>query len=237
MSARLSNSLPPPASEALIVSEMSQLATRIKNHAANFFISQTIDSNIFRGNVLADIGLDQRTISKLFSQLASMEGKQDAVRYIIAKKIFSCIDLPGKEITTFLPVALVYFMRNMADTNGDDNITLLQCKWRVITARIFSNELMHTHDPHIEAAQQSLIGFLQPLVESGKMQQCSENMRSLLQYAAQFGMRLFSQPSIYEFDWVDNGLGEVVFLGLVQVNNEDGQRLIHHRHLTQPLRA
>jgi hypothetical protein len=74
------------------------------------------------------------------------------------------------------------------------------------------------------------------MVEKEKVQQWSDNLKSILSYAAQFGWTLFSQPARYEFVWEQAGTGMVVYPGLVQVTNDEGELLSREQLCTGPLR-
>lgn len=113
---------PQPRSHSAIISEMSQLGTRIKNHTANFYTHRTVDIRILEleEDVLDVIGLDKRTRSKFFDMLASADGREEAIRYIIAQKIFACISMTADPNTSFLPSSVAKLQRNMsAITTGD----------------------------------------------------------------------------------------------------------------------
>jgi hypothetical protein len=120
--APIHDTLPQPRSHNAIISEMSQLGTRIKNHTANFYTHRAVDRRVLEleEDVLTAIGLDQGTQSKLLDMLASGDGSEEAMRYIIAQKIFSCISMPGDPETSFLPSSIVKLQNNMfAITTGD----------------------------------------------------------------------------------------------------------------------
>jgi hypothetical protein len=77
--------------------------------------------------------------------------------------------------------------------------------------------------------------LLKPVVEKGKSQQCSDSLLSILNNAAQFGWRLFSQPSMFTFVWREDDTAKALYPGLVQITNDDGEILSQGRFLTQPL--
>jgi hypothetical protein len=112
--------IPQPLSEANIVNEMSQLGTRIKNHATNFYTSRAVNADALDLSALSGLGMDQQGISALATMLASTDARERAIRYVIARKVFACIEIPGDPKTSFLPEAAVECMRNMsASITGD----------------------------------------------------------------------------------------------------------------------
>jgi hypothetical protein len=117
--------LPQPLSEAKIVNEMSQLGTRIKNHATNFYNTKPIDPSALGMGILSEVGMDPKSGSRMLTMLASSEGRVEAIRYLIARKIFECIQMHGDPKTTFLPEAVVECMRNLTiSVTGDGKCSL-----------------------------------------------------------------------------------------------------------------
>jgi hypothetical protein len=112
---------------------------------------------------------------------------------------------------------------------------MLQSKWRVATARLIPDSYIQSQN-HVQDAHTALTTLLQPLVDREKLQAWSDSLMSVLMYGAQFGWSLFSQPAKYEFVWEKAGAGMVVYPGLVQVTNDQGQ-LSRDNVLTQPLRG
>jgi hypothetical protein len=116
--------LPQPLSHSNLIAEMSQLGTKIKNHAANFYTNREVDIRILEleEDVLSKLGLDQLHRSRLLDMLSSGEGREreEAIRYIIAQKIFTCIQINGDPNTSFLPSDIMRLQRNMeVSTAGD----------------------------------------------------------------------------------------------------------------------
>jgi hypothetical protein len=112
------NSQPPSGTK--ITGEMLQLGMNIKNHAARFYKNGALDTTNLDESALSGMGMDQKGISALMTMLASTDKRESAIRYIIARKIFLCIAIPGDPNTSFLPAAAVECMRNMsASMTGD----------------------------------------------------------------------------------------------------------------------
>jgi len=186
-------------------------------------------------DVLQGMGLAQQNCAKLLGMLASADGREEAIRYIIARKVFTCIQIPGNPKTSFLPSHIVALYRNMSTAITGDGLSMLQSKWRVATARLIPDSYVQTSQNHVQDAHTALISLLQPIVDREKLQAWSDNLMSVLTYAAQFGWGLFSQPAKYEFVWEKAGVGMVTYPGLVQVTNDEGE-LSRGNVLTQPLR-
>jgi uncharacterized protein (TIGR03382 family) len=120
--------LPQPRPHSAITAEMSQLGTRIKNHAANFYTRRTEDIRMLEleEDVLQGMGLDQQNCAKLLGMLASADGREEAIRYIIAQKVFACIQIPGNPKTSFLPSHIVALHKNMSSAlTGNGKSSLL----------------------------------------------------------------------------------------------------------------
>jgi hypothetical protein len=131
-----------------------------------------------------------------------------------------------------------YFRETTRILANDINpaLSIFQTKWRVATSRLLPASYMHASSQnHIRNAHTALTTFLQPLVESNRAQQCFDNLHSILTSAAQFGWVLFSQPARHEFVWKKDGTDIVVFPGLVQVTNEEGELLTQGNVLMKPL--
>lgn len=96
---------------------MSKLGTRIKNHATNnFYITHTVNAHSLQGETLATMGIDSKNQPRVLAMLASKEGRDTAIRYILARKVFMCIEATGNPETSFLPAAVVECMANMSSS-------------------------------------------------------------------------------------------------------------------------
>lgn len=87
----------------------------------------------------------------------------------------------------------------------------------------------------MQEAHSALITLLRPVVDLDQVQQWSDSMMSILSYAARFGWTLFSQPAKYDFVWEEAGTGMVVYPGLVQITNDEGEVLSREHLLTTPM--
>jgi hypothetical protein len=125
--------LPQPLSQTTISSEMSQLGTKIKAHATNFYSLQAVDLGARNSETLSGIAMGQRDPSNLWASLASSEGREAAIRYVIARKIFECIQVNGEPSTTFLPASVVALQRDMPDpATGDGKHSILISKFHCL---------------------------------------------------------------------------------------------------------
>jgi hypothetical protein len=95
---------------------------------------------------------------------------------------------------------------------------------------------MQSGTVHIRDAHTALATLLRPLWEKSTSQQASENLKTILDNAAQFGIQLFSQPSTFEFAWEEESENMVIYPGLVQVTDDNGEDLPGARYIADPLR-
>ncbi|KAE9994725.1 hypothetical protein Vi05172_g8258 [Venturia inaequalis] len=229
--------LPQPLSRSAITSEMSRLGSRIKHHATNFYSTRTVDIRILEleDDVLAAIGFNKQTQTKILNMLASPEAREGAISYIVARKIFACISMPSQPGTSFLPPSIATLQRNLSATTTGNGFPRLESKWRATTARLVTDSFVGTSQVHVQEAHSALITLLRPVVDLDQVQQWSDSMMSILSYAARFGWTLFSQLAKYDFVWEEAGTGMVVYPGLVQITNDEGEVLSREHLLTTPL--
>lgn len=107
---------------------------------------------------------------------------------------------------------------------------LLLTKWKAISAELLRDKQGHQlNDINIEQSISQAMAaadlVLSPFVNSS-LEAASDkrvrNLEGIMRRAVDFAFLLFSQPSIFEFQWAAQNGGVVVFPGLQQVVNESG---------------
>lgn len=116
-------------------------------------------------------------------------------------------------------------------------------KWRTVTAfllhRTYGQSTFSKNDDrgrNIAEVLQILDSILRfYATESSDEKQRLHNLEEILKRAARFGFLLFSQPSLWKFEW-DEPLNShqgslVIFPGLLQIGDDNGQSLPRPRRV------
>lgn len=104
---------------------------------------------------------------------------------------------------------------------------MLLTKWKAISGELLQSRYGHQAlsnvnlDQAMAAADSVLAPFVNSTLEATSDKRL-RNLESIMKKAAQFAFLLFSQPSIFSFEWAVQNGGVIVFPGLQQIVNEDG---------------
>ncbi|KAJ9628851.1 hypothetical protein H2203_002754 [Taxawa tesnikishii (nom. ined.)] len=187
------------------------------------------------------------------------------VRFCIAWTIFAGLGIDSDAESTFLPPELVQCAQALsssgntqtgkaaksqgqaynidADDTADGPISFQT--WRAITATLgkhtygqLSDESDDARSANIHHAVESLNTILRPFADLRHNDRARlDNLAELLRRAARFGFMLFSQPSLWEFDWgLEREMRQdrlVVFPALVQIDESGGNASARSRKLTE----
>lgn len=122
---------------------------------------------------------------------------------------------------------------------------LQAARWRVVTADLlqatYARDAFAPSDPRTSAIRsilQTLENILRPYLDSRMNdEERKRNLEEILKRSALFSFTLFSQPSSWDFDWMEEQAvesGELcIFPALVQVTNEAGDPVTPPRSFSE----
>ena len=220
-----------------------------------------------RQSALQELGQDVPIlIVELARLLENPRTRTAALRFCIAWTAISRSAVGCESDMSFLPPDLMKSYALVSTTAEDPQSTLVLClsgpfrllvlinylarraylsKWRTISAALLQKATGHTNfsaaDPrsgNVNRALELLDSILRPY--SSQRHDDAErfnNLREILKRAARFGFLLFSQPSLWQFDWSSSRGNSreslVIFPALVQVEDEDGRILTASRLVSE----
>ncbi|KAL9606462.1 MAG: hypothetical protein Q9179_000378 [Wetmoreana sp. 5 TL-2023] len=226
---------------------MSKLRTSIKNHVNSYY-----HTNSFRGGLdriaLGSVAVGNMPLiaSTLESLLSDPATRLVAIRFCIAWTIFSRIDQSCDPSTSFLPPEIASCLSSIGSTREDPETRMaLTSRWRSVTAALLQSKYGPTtftfSDPrnaNIAAALEALNAVIGSFVNEPRND--GERVRKLeeiLRRGARLGFMLFSQPSLWDFDWNPApkvGREELVLSpALIQVGDDNGRKLPRPRVLEE----
>ncbi|KAF2025511.1 hypothetical protein EK21DRAFT_76308 [Setomelanomma holmii] len=241
--------LPLPLEDKAITGEISKISNSIKNHVQSYYHTGRVSSGVLDFDDLQAIGdglpLSVGTLSTLLGNSATRE---IALRFCIAWVICARMHPDADSNTSLLPREIAACSQKIASTNQGPGVHNTRLpRWRAMTAELLQSsyvrDLFDTSDSRntsIQKALTALDNILQPYADSRMDNlQRQRNLEEILKRSALFAFTLFSQPSVWDFDWkVDQSVksGELcVFPALVQLSDETGQAVEPPRPYSEAL--
>jgi len=236
------NSLPQPKEDNAIIGDVSKLKNKIDGHVQTFY--QTGHAND-QGAVhaLTQVLGEHSPIpaQRLKELLSNPRSRPNVLRAALAWVIVNKISLESDPRETFLPSNIAGAFNNLPPNRMDERTRMaFLSQWRQITAALtgnfFTQETMAENDSRIENIRntvQSADQFLAPYANSADHDARLRNLEEIMKRASRLGFLLFSQPSLFRFDWSDNGGGLVVFPALLQTSDDNGNMLPAPRRFSE----
>ena len=246
----LDAALPPPKQDRDVAGEMSKLGGAIKNHAQNYYLTNSEIPSSLEAQIRQILGAggpyDPRTIVVALSTSGNTIA---AVRFVLAWSIYQNITTDAASNETLLPPVLV----DALSATSKDPGKLAECrilvrllilrliamssltsKWRQISAALtqktFGGHDLASNDPrqaNVRALVQALDGAIGPFANTTNNRERLQNLEEVVRRGARFGFMLFSQPSTYDFEWDSkqaNADNMVVLPALLQTTDDRGHR-------------
>ncbi|KAF2865831.1 hypothetical protein BDV95DRAFT_454749, partial [Massariosphaeria phaeospora] len=233
----MDSGLPQPLEDRAISGEIAKISSLIKNHVQSFYHTGRVSPGLVDIDDLQALGSDLPiTPGMLSTLLGNSATREIALRFCIAWVVVSHMQLNGDQDTTFLPPEIAKSFQSMAIVGRGPRAQAIHlAKWRAITAELMQSTYVKnafsTSDPRhrsITMAADVLDSILRPFADSRMgNEQRRRNLEEILKRSALFAFTLFSQPSIFDFDWqreagVTSG-SLCVFPALLQVADESGE--------------
>ncbi|KAL8919380.1 MAG: hypothetical protein Q9172_005011 [Xanthocarpia lactea] len=236
----IERSLPQPAEDQALGGEMSRLKTAIKNHVQSFYHTNSVPGSIDQVALgLIAMGNMPLIASTLGSLLSNPVTRMTAIRFCITWTAVSRIDLNCEPSLSFLPPEIASCLLSISSTRDDPSTKPgFMSKWRTFTAVLlqdrYGSTTLTASDPrnqNISEALQALNAVLHPFANDQQRddRERLQKLEEILKRSARFGFTLFSQPSLWEFEWntpPNVGRGTLVISpALKQVTDESGRRV------------
>ncbi|KAL8731718.1 MAG: hypothetical protein Q9181_004199 [Wetmoreana brouardii] len=258
--------LPQPAEDQALGGEMSRLRTSIKNHVNSYYHTNSFRGGVNKvalGLVAAgNMPLIASTLESLLSDPAT---RLVAIRFCIAWTVFSRIDQSCDPSTSFLPPEIASCLSSIGSTREESESPYTLCslsfevhcadldlarmalasRWRSLTAALLQpkygpNTLTSSdsRNANISAALQALNTMISSFAnEPHNDGERVRKLEEILRRGARLGFMLFSQPSLWDFDWNPppkvGREGLVVSPALIQVGDDNGRKLPRPRVLEE----
>ncbi|KAL5414043.1 hypothetical protein PMIN04_009201 [Paraphaeosphaeria minitans] len=235
----LGNGLSQSLEDKAISGEISKISNLIKNHVQSYYHSRAVSPGMLDYDDLQALGenlpISVGTLSTLLNNSATRE---IALRFVLAWVVTSRIQLNDSSNTTFLPPEVARCMHSMNYIETASRVhSLFYTRWRALTAELL--QPTYVRNPfsasdgrirNIQAAATLLDSILRPFADSRMEDGArSRNLEEMLKRSAHFAFTLFSQPTVWNFDWQnDQGVKSgslCIFPVLVQVADENGEPL------------
>ncbi|KAL8816328.1 MAG: hypothetical protein Q9223_004642 [Gallowayella weberi] len=244
----IEQSLPQPAEDQALGGELSKLRTAIKNHVQSYY-----HTNSVRGSVdqvaLGSIATGNMPLiaSTLGSLLSNPVTRMTAMRFCISWTVISRIEQNCEPSQSFLPPEIASCLFSINSTRDDPGTKPgFMSKWRSFTSALLQDRYGSTNltpsDPrnkNLSEALRALDAVLRPFADEQRDDRDRlQKLEEILKRHARLGFSLFSQPSLWDFDWntpPSAGRGTIVISpALIQVTDDNGRRLPRPRILEEP---
>ncbi|KAL8732760.1 MAG: hypothetical protein Q9166_002541 [cf. Caloplaca sp. 2 TL-2023] len=243
----IESNLPQPAEDQALGGEMSRLRTSIKNHVQSYYHTNNVGGSVDQVALgLIATGNMPLIASTLGSLLSNPATRLMAVRFCITWTVISRIDHNCEPSLSFLPPEIASCLLSISSTRDDPSTKPgFMSRWRSITAALlqdrYGSPTLTVSDPrnqNISEALRALDAVLRPFADEQRNDwERQQKLEEILRRGARFGFVLFSQPSLWDFDWntpANAGRGTlVVSPGLTQITDDNGRRLPRSRMLEE----
>ncbi|RMZ68081.1 cell wall integrity and stress response component [Pyrenophora seminiperda CCB06] len=228
--------LPQPLEDKAISGDVSKISNAIKNHVQSYYHNNRINPNLIDQSDLHTLGSNLPiSVETLTTMMSNATTREVALRFIIAWVIVSKLQPSEDPTKSLLPTEIALSLQTIDTGNGNQQAQYSRlARWRILTAESLQSSYVRNpftpSDSRHEAIQTTLAtldSVLQPYADPRmNNEERKRNLEELLKRAALFAFTLFSQPSVWEFEWQDHSVasGELcIFPALVQVVDENGQ--------------
>ncbi|KAL8953631.1 MAG: hypothetical protein Q9222_000517 [Ikaeria aurantiellina] len=243
----IERNLPQPVEDQALGGEMSRLRTAIKNHVQSYYHTNstggTVDQVALASVAAGNMPLIASTLGSLLSNPAT---RIVAIRFCITWTTISRIDQNCEPSLSFLPPEVASCLTSINGSKEDTNTGMaFASRWRAVTATLlrdqYSSNSLTSSDPrhaNISTALKALDSVVRPFANQQRDDRDRvQKLEEILKRGARFGFLLFSQPSLWDFDWntpSSAGRGALVISpALVQAGDENGRKLPRPRVLEQ----
>ncbi|KAL8708981.1 MAG: hypothetical protein Q9220_006189 [cf. Caloplaca sp. 1 TL-2023] len=243
----IERNLPQPAEDQALGGEMSKLRTAIKNHVQSYYhtnsVGGAVDQVALASVAAGNMPLIASTLGNLLSNPAT---RIVAIRFCITWITISRIDQNCEPSLSFLPPEVASCLTSINGNRDDSNTGMaFASRWRAVTATLLrdqygSNSLTSADPRHtnISNALKALDSVIRPFATQQRDDRDRvQKLEEILKRGARFGFLLFSQPSLWEFDWntpSSAGRGALaVSPALIQAGDENGRKLPRPRAVEQ----
>ncbi|KAI4236451.1 MAG: hypothetical protein L6R40_006162 [Gallowayella cf. fulva] len=243
----IERSLPQPAEDQALGGEMSRLRTAIKNHVQSYYHTNTVRGSVDQVALgMIATGNMPLIASTLASLLSNPVTRLMAIRFCITWTVVSRIDQNCEPSLSFLPPEVSSCLISISSTRDEPATkTGFMSRWRSFTAALLQDRYgsstwtaSDARTPNISEALQALNAVLRPFADEQRDERDRlQKLEEILKRGARLGFTLFSQPSLWDFDWnTPSGAGRgvvVISPALVQVTDDNGRRLPRPRMLEE----
>jgi hypothetical protein len=253
--------LPQPAEDDALASGLSKIRDGIKNHVQNYYHTAPVDPNVVDQTKLADLAMVLvMPTSAILDLLLDPAARIPMIRLFLAHLILSrCIGHTDKT-SSFLPSEVAALA---AADIGNKNTTPGKCdvwnfseahlilniaqvalfsKWKSVSGTLLQQQYSKQpgeDDPReasiakaLAAAEPILRPFVNPSIDTNVRRR---NLEGIMRRAAQYAFLMFSQPSLFVFDYSGTGQPDslVVFPALLVTVSDEAERLSQPRLLSE----
>ncbi|KAK5654475.1 hypothetical protein OQA88_7103 [Cercophora sp. LCS_1] len=223
-----------------IARELTSLGHLLKDHVQASYHKAPLGRDYLSqvSNSLSDLGLDRVTQSQIANLALNERTRHVAIRGLLARAIFSALDVSSGSSLSLLPPSVAAFARAMPlDRNRrltSQDLTALGT-WRRVSAYLL-HESRHDRSPlrvpsgidtQIRDLQAALDGFLSIFVHDDSRARANQakSLERAIRACAKFGYVLFSHPCDWEYlFWNEEQSSSVVVLpGLERLSGPDGE--------------
>ncbi|KAF2403092.1 hypothetical protein EJ06DRAFT_319468 [Trichodelitschia bisporula] len=229
-------SLPQPAEDRAIISDLSKLRTKIDSHVQSYYRPDTGVGDISARKLAAALGPNTPIPAEtLAGWLGEPKFRVPALRFFLAWTILSRAQLGSEVDKTLLPPALASLSKALVPVKANNSSQYtFYSRWRQLTALLSGTAFDHIseHDPRDENIQRAVSVadlVLKAYARDPADPERVTNLTEIIKRGARFGFLLFSQPGLFSLDWKGQGAGDdfVAFPGLSKLTDDNGVPLSH----------
>jgi len=222
--------LPQPVEDDKITGALSQLRDRIKNHAQSYYHIGPVEPAMVDLGAIQELAQAMKLpAAGLRDALLNPQSRIAAIRLYLSWVVLSRSGVAAGGRDSLLPPEVALFAAGLEDDGSSEGYLALTSKWKAISGTLlaarYNNPSTET-DPRgqsithaIAAADLVLLPFT-----SNAASHRARNLDGLVRRGAQLVFLLFSQPSVWKFDWAGNPQrgSLIVFPALLQTADEEG---------------
>jgi hypothetical protein len=261
--ASAAGALPQPVEDNKILTELSNLRDKIKNHAQSYYHANPVDASQLNQSSISGISkVIGISTPALQNTLLNPSTRVSGIRACIAGVIFSRFGgLKGVSGDSILPLEMAASadaFENVRDEGKTDPNWYCECsliasdhakllsRSKSITGANFQKHNQSSFQGEAESiarATKSINDIVGPFVQNDG--QRLKNLDGILRRASQFAVLLYSQPSLWRFDWQGSMAshattagsspqrGIVVLPALLQITSDEAEILSPPRVFSQ----
>ncbi|KAK3363931.1 hypothetical protein B0T25DRAFT_528780 [Lasiosphaeria hispida] len=228
------------AGDSEIVSELTSLGHLLKDHVQTSYHKAPLDRNHLSqvNSSLSGLGLDRATQSHIANLALNERTRHIAIRGLLARVIFSALDVSSGSSLSLLPPSVAAFARAIPlDSNRKltpQDITALST-WRRVSAYLLHQnrvdrsplQVPTTIDTQIRDMQVALDGCLSIFVHDDARARANQvkGLERAIRACAKFGYAMFSHPCEWGYLFWNEAVSSavVVLPGLERLSGPDGE--------------